>query len=125
MDQLIKSYPINLPSDELICFPFLDTGSDEERQAARDELLRRGYPSWIISLLRRVAGVGLWYQTIAWDWGSLGIFDVLLGYSAILLVASPFPVVFLPELSAALFLAGIVSLATALAGLRWRRSRLR
>ena len=122
MDRRDQPSPRNIPSDELLCFPFLDTGSDEERQEAHDELLRRGYPQWMIRSLRAVAGVGLWYQSVAWEWGSLGVFDVLLGYGVIFLVASPFVFALSPMATGLLFGAGFLSFATAVAGFRWRRS---
>ena len=122
MDRRSQPYPRNLPSDELLCFPVLDTGSDEERQAAQDELLQRGYPRWLIRSLRAVAGVGLWYQCFAWEWGSLGAFDVLLGYGVIFLAASPFVFVLSPMATGLLFGAGVLSFATAIVGFRWRRS---
>ena len=85
-----RPYPRNLPSDELICLPFLDTDTTNELPVVDAELRARGYPGWLVGLLRVVAFPGLWYQFLIWEWGSLGAYDVLLGYGVIFVVVSPF-----------------------------------
>ena len=50
-----QPYPRNLPSDELICLPFLDTDTSADLPVADAELSARGYPVWLIRLLRRSA----------------------------------------------------------------------
>ncbi|NIR77481.1 MAG: hypothetical protein GWM92_03080, partial [Gemmatimonadetes bacterium] len=40
--------------------------------------------------LRAMAAPGLWHQVFDWEWGSLGVWDVLLGYGVLLVAASPF-----------------------------------
>lgn len=108
-----RSYPRNLPSDELICLPFLDTDTTKEMPAANAELEARGYPGWLVRLLRGIARPGLWYQILAWEWGCLGACDVFLGYSAIFVVASPF-VAMLSNLLFGTFFWGTVPLVAGL-----------
>jgi len=117
-------YPRSLPSDELVCFPLLDSGSAEDQRAAYDELRARGYAPWLVRLLRRLARIGLWYQVVAWEWGSLGLFDVLLGYSVLLMVAAPFFALAGIEWVAAVLGAGVTVLLIAALGLRLRRSSI-
>ena len=81
MDEL--QYPENLPSDELICLPFLDTDTSKDVLVANAVLARRGYPRWAVRLCRALVAPGLWLQLFDWDWCSLGIFDVFFGYSFI------------------------------------------
>ncbi len=83
-------YPQSLPSDELICLPFLDTDTTQDLPAANAELSARGYPIWLVRLLRGIALPGLWWQVLAWEWASIGVCDVCLGYGVLLVVASPF-----------------------------------
>jgi hypothetical protein len=45
-----------------------------------EELGRRGYPRPVVFPLRVVAGLGLWWNLIAWEWAHLDLYDVLLGY---------------------------------------------
>ncbi len=80
MTKAKQDYPRSLASDELICLPFLDTDTTADLPIADAELSLRGYPSWSVTLLRRIAAAGLWYQVFAWEWASLDAFDVLLGY---------------------------------------------
>ena len=107
------SYPRNLPSDELICLPFLDTDTTKDMPAANAELASRGYPSWLVRVLRGIALPGLWYQVVAWEWGSLGVYDVLLGYSVIFALVSPFAAI-LSNLVLGTLLWGAVPLVAAL-----------
>lgn len=122
-----RPYPRNLPSDELICLPYLDTDTTKEMPVANAELKARGYPGWLVRLLRGIALPGLWYQVLAWEWGSLGAYDVFLGYSVIFVVVSPF-VAMLSNLlfgtflwGAAPLVAGLLFFAVALLGLNYRR----
>ena len=75
----------DLPSDERICLPFLDSQLTGDRAAADRELAARGYSPSVVRALRAVAAVGLWYQVLDWEWGALGVYDVFLGYGPILL----------------------------------------
>lgn len=122
-----RPYPRNLPSDELICLPFLDTDTTKEMPAANAELEARGYPGWLVRLLRGLARPGLWYQVVAWEWACLSAYDVFLGYGVILVVASPF-VAMLSNLLLGTFLwggvplgAGLLLFAVAWLGLNHRR----
>lgn len=54
------------------------------------ELQDRGVPAWLVRGFRVAAGPGLWHRLLDWDWGTLGVYDVLLGYGLLLLVAAPF-----------------------------------
>jgi hypothetical protein len=85
-----RRYPRDLPSDELICLPLLDTEVTKDMPPAMAELKARGYPVWLVHLLRGLAFPGLWYQVVAWEWGSIGAYDVLLGYGVLFVIASPF-----------------------------------
>jgi len=122
LGRITQTYPKHLSSDELICLPFLDTGTLEEHRAADDELRARGYPTWLVRLLRRIAKIGLWYQVVAWEWGSLGVYDVLMGYGVIFLIISPFLVVFGFLWVGVMFGAGVLCLAIAVVGF-WLRRR--
>ena len=107
--------------------PFLDTDTTKEMPVANAELNSRGYPDWLIHTLRGIARPGLWYQNVAWEWGSLGAYDVLLGYSVLLMFASPF-VAMLSSLFFGSFVWGVVPLAlgllaVAIAWLGMRRRR--
>ncbi len=82
--------PRSLPSDELICLPFLDRDTSGLLQVADDELQRRGYSIRGVRLLRRIARPGLWFQRVAWEADSLDAFDVLLGYGLLFVLSSPF-----------------------------------
>ncbi len=108
-----QPYPRNLPSDELICLPFLDTDTTREMPAANAELKARGYPSWFVRLLRGIARPALWYQVLAWEWGSLGAYDVFLGYSILFVIASPF-IAMLSKLVFGTFFWGAAPLAAGL-----------
>jgi hypothetical protein len=72
----------------LICLPFLDTDVRAAVRIGDVELRARGYPGWLVRGLRWFAAIGLWYQLVDWEWGAIGIYDVALGYGAIVLVAS-------------------------------------
>lgn len=117
-----RAYPRNLPSDELICLPFLDTDITRDQEIALQELRARGYSDRTIELLRLLARPGLWYQVVAWEWASLGLFDVLFGYALILL-----PVALAIALTGLFKVAGIVAvlavllLAGSYAGFSYRR----
>ena len=123
-----RPHPRNLPSDELICLPFLDTDTTSDMVAANAELSSRGYPGWLVRLLRSVARPGLWWQVVAWEWGSLGVYDVFLGYGILLVIASPF-VAMLSSLLAGRLSWGVVPLLAGvfLLGVAWlgldRRNR--
>jgi hypothetical protein len=108
-----RLYPRNLRSDELICLPFLDTDTTKELPEADAELRARGYPGWLVRLLRGIALPGLWYQLLAWEWGSLGAYDVFLGYSIIFVIISPF-VAMLSKLLLGTFLWGAAPLVAGL-----------
>lgn len=126
-----RPYPRNLASDELICLPFLDTDTTREMPAANAELEARGYPGWLVRLLRGIALPGLWYQLVAWEWASLGAYDVLLGYSVIFVAASPFVAMLSSLLLGTFFwgavplVAGLLFLAVAWLGLVHRRRAIR
>lgn len=78
-----------LPSDELLCLPFLDTDVSGELAQADAILASRGCGSRMRRLLRGIAKRGLWFQfAFEWEWCSLGWPDVALGYSLPLLGAS-------------------------------------
>ncbi len=66
---------------ELLCIPFLDTDTEKLRVDADTVLQNRGYALWVIRLLRKVVGIGLWTQSIAWEEWHLGWIDVLFGYA--------------------------------------------
>jgi len=119
-----KRYPRNLPTDELICLPYLDTGSAGEVRVADAELRERGLRPWQVRALRAMAAPGLWHQLFDWEWGSVGAWDVLLGYGVLLLAASPFAGVLAgPGWGSATLLVGLALLVIGLAGLRVRRHR--
>ena len=69
-------------TSELICIPFLDSSTTaSERAAIATELRRRGLGRISVSLLRILAGLGLWWNLIAWEWAHLDLYDVLFGYA--------------------------------------------
>jgi hypothetical protein len=69
-------------TSSIVCAPFLDTHFElPERAAMLMELRHRGYPRAVVFVLRVFAGVGLWWNLIAWEWADLDLTDVLFGYS--------------------------------------------
>jgi hypothetical protein len=72
-------------SSELLCVPFLDTDTSKDTERANSILLARGYPLWLIKLLRQVFAVGLWTQVFVWEEWHLDIADVLAGYGLLLI----------------------------------------
>ena len=66
---------------ELLCVPFLDTDTEKLVVEADSILGDRGYRPWLIRLLRKIVGVGLWTQSIVWEEWHLGWFDVIFGYA--------------------------------------------
>lgn len=117
-----RTWPRNLPTDELICLPFLDTTGDEE--AAAQELRERGYSDRTVEILRAIARPGLWFQVVAWEWGSLGIFDVLLGYAVLLLPAALMVAIAGFYLTAGFVAAvALLFLGASIAGFIYRRHR--
>ncbi len=120
-----KPYPRNLPSDELICLPFLDTDTRADTEVANAELKARGYSARTVRWLRKVAGVGLWYQVVAWDWASLSMFDVMLGYVPMgLLLALLIAQLTFYKLALAILGLSLLMLVAAIAGAIFRRNRL-
>jgi uncharacterized membrane protein (DUF2068 family) len=69
-----------LSTGELLCIPFLDTDTTKDTVLANAELQLRGYPMWLISLLRKLCGVGLWQQSFLWENFHLDLADVAAGY---------------------------------------------
>ncbi len=66
----------------MVCAPFLDTYFEPSQRAAMlRELRRRGYPRPVVVVLRAIAGLGLWWNLVAWEWAHLDFWDVLFGYS--------------------------------------------
>ena len=111
-----------LPTDELVCMPFVDTDVPEELAAADAELARRGLSRSLVRALRRVAAVGLWWQVVDWDWASLGIFDVLFGY-AFVVGAAGFALLLLRAYAAGGVLLAVAVLLVGVAALGWRLRR--
>jgi hypothetical protein len=69
-------------TSELICIPFLDSSTTPaERQAITAELRSRGLGRVPVLLLRVLAGFGLWWNLVAWEWFTLDLHDVLFGYA--------------------------------------------
>ena len=55
-------------TSSIICAPFLDTDFDPPQRAAMiGELGRRGYPRPVVFPLRVLAGLGLWWNLVAWE----------------------------------------------------------
>lgn len=79
---------------ELLCIPFLDTDMPEDRERANIELRERGFPGWLVQVLRKVCAVGLWTQSITWEEWHLDGADVLAGYGLLLLIFAIFIAVF-------------------------------
>ena len=125
-----RAYPRGLPSDELVCLPFLDTDVSRDLPIADAELAARGYPAWLVRGLRGVARIGLWYQAVAWEWGALGVYDVCLGYGVLFVVAAPFAAMLSGLLLGTIVWgtlplgAGLLLLAAGALGLVLRRSAL-
>jgi hypothetical protein len=69
-------------TSELICIPFLDSSTTpSERDAIAAELRSRGFGRIPVLLLRILAGLGLWWNLVAWEWASLDLNDVLFGHA--------------------------------------------
>jgi len=69
-------------TSSLICAPFLDTAFDRSDHAGMSrELRRRGYPRSAVWALRVFAGLGLWWNLLAWEWACLDLNDVVFGYA--------------------------------------------
>ena len=69
-------------TSELICIPFLDSSTTpSERDAIAAELHSRGLGRTSVLFLRILAGLGLWWNLLAWEWASLDLNDVLFGYA--------------------------------------------
>jgi hypothetical protein len=69
-------------TSELICIPFLDSStSPSEREAIATELRSRGFGRIPVLVLRMLAGLGLWWNIVAWEWATLDLYDVLFGYA--------------------------------------------
>ena len=69
-------------TSELICIPFLDSSTtSSEREAIASELRRRGFGRVPVLFLRVLAGLGLWWNLIAWEWATLDLSDVVFGYA--------------------------------------------
>ena len=124
------AYLRRLPTSELICLPFLDTDTTALVPEADRVLQSRGWSPSTIRRLRRVAGVGLWWQVIAWEWASLDVCDVLAGYGAIVLALGgvlmlaglPFSKTVLIA-GAIVTAAGVALLASAVGGWLLRRGK--
>jgi hypothetical protein len=69
-------------TSELICIPFLDSSTTpSERRAIAAELRSRGLGRVPVLFLRILAGFGLWWNVVAWEWLTLDLYDVLFGYA--------------------------------------------
>ncbi len=69
-------------TSELICIPFLDSSTTpSERDAIAAQLRSRGFGRISVLFLRILAGLGLWWNLIVWEWVSLDLNDVLFGYA--------------------------------------------
>jgi hypothetical protein len=125
METLSKSQgPQSLASsDELLCTPFLDTDTLKATEHADAVLQSRGYPRWLIRLLRRIFAVGLWTQIFVWEECSLSIGDVFCGYGALLLLVGLFAS-FGSFFKAALWFGVAGAFFIALGTWFWRRRRL-
>ena len=70
-------------SSALICLPFLDTDVSTDTRIADEILTERGYRPFTITLLRRLASIGLFWQMYDWEWAHLDIWDVIFGYASL------------------------------------------
>lgn len=107
----------------LICLPFLDTDTEEEKRIADRVLAERGYGPFVVRVLRALAAVGLWYQVALWEDFHLDLSDVLAGYGVIVGAIGV-----LALLVSWVWGIGLLSLAIVLlvlAWLGWRRFRRR
>jgi len=99
--------------------PFLDT-EDPVGSHKADQLLRvHGYSRLEIFLWRRIAGTGLWWNVIWWEWVSLGLPDFTRGWSNNCFLMA---IVIMPLLSGALEVPSILAISLPLlyAGVRLR-----
>jgi apolipoprotein N-acyltransferase len=105
-------------TSELICTPFLDSSTtSSEREAIAAELRRRGLGRLPVLFLRVLAGLGLWWNLVAWEWATLDLYDVLFGYAinlGIVTVVATVVAVFRLLTEAPLLAAGVVALISAL-----------
>ena len=69
-----------LSTGELLCIPFLDTDTAKDTALANAELGLRGYPKWLIGVLRKFCALGLWQQLFLWEDFHLDLADVAMGY---------------------------------------------
>jgi hypothetical protein len=99
----------------LVCLPFLDTEQPKEEAVADQILAERGYSRLAVRILRALAGVGLWYQIIAWEDFHLDLSDVLAGYGVIVAGMGVFILIFSRPWGL-----GVLSLAAVLMCLAWR-----
>jgi apolipoprotein N-acyltransferase len=105
-------------TSELICIPFLDSSTTpSEREAIATELRRRGFGRIAVLFLRILAGLGLWWNLIAWEWATLDLSDVLFGYainSGLVALVATVIAAFRLLTGASLVPAGLTALASSL-----------
>jgi hypothetical protein len=103
-------------TSELICIPFLDSATTpSEREAIATELRSRGFGRVSVLLLRILAGLGLWWNLVAWEWATLDLHDVLFGYAinfALLALVSTGFAAFHLATGASLLPAGLIALGS-------------
>lgn len=107
----------------LICIPFLDTDTKEDKRIADQVLAERGYAPFVVRVLRALAGVGLWYQVVLWEDFHLDLSDVLAGYGVI--VGAMGVLVLLISWVWGIALLSLAVVLLLLAWLGWRRFRQR
>jgi hypothetical protein len=72
-----------ISTGELLCIPFLDTNTTKDTALANIELDIRGYPMWLVAILRKFCAVGLWTQLFLWEDFHLDLADVAVGYGVL------------------------------------------
>ena len=113
-------------TSELLCLPFLDTDVTAELPIADTVLRARGYPPAAIRVLRAVCKVGLWHQLLfLWEWASLDVWDVVLGYAVLAVpIGLAVAIVLSVPVGLAIAAAGVAAFLGAYAGMAfgsWRR----
>jgi len=68
----------------LVTTPFLFEVKATEIRAADQELALRGWPIWVVGVLRFLLKFSLWTNQISWDENVLGWFDIVSGYALFL-----------------------------------------
>lgn len=76
--------------------PYLDTEHDPEwKEAFQAEFKRRGITGFALRWRQIITALGLWWNVIWWEWGSLGKQDIIFGWASNFVVISPIVVGFM------------------------------